>query len=67
MGAYIFAAIFFGAASFAWSIFQHPGVSRELLFNSAGIGAFRGLIFSMLTVSLLLRARLGAAIGQRPP
>ena len=65
MRGYATAAMFFGAISYAASILQHPMATRAFSIEWAAIAVLRGLIFSLLSVSLLLHVRLRA--GERRP
>ncbi|MFO1467153.1 MAG: DUF4184 family protein [Steroidobacteraceae bacterium] len=59
MAAYVVAALFFCAVSFrlTWMT-ERYGKSWSFIIDALGIGGLRGLLFSVLAVSALLRARL---------
>ncbi len=67
MAAYALAAVVFAAISFrlTWMAWLR-GKAWSLIFEAAVIGGLRGMLFSLLVVSALLRARLaGRAADER--
>lgn len=65
MQGYVAAAILFCAISVKLTWMTEPyGKSWSFTYSAIGVGALRGLLFSLLTVSALLRARL-AVIRRR--
>lgn len=66
MAAYVGAALMFCAASYVLAD-AHDRYQKSLtwVIEAVAIGGLRGLIFSLLAVSLLLKARLRAAVAAR--
>jgi len=62
---YVIAALLFCAISvkLTWMT-ERYGKSWSFIYSAFGVGALRGLLFSLLTVSTLLRARLAAMSRQ---